>query len=562
MTGLRGRSGLRGQLRRKRVSVISGALIIIAGLALAGTAAAGAAVAASKAGAAHDQAGLAAATTTPRSPSAAAASPPPPAVSGIDVSQFTTITSWASVKAAGKAFTGIEAAQGLTVTNPDYAAQVTGALSAGLRVMPYVFANPGRSTSDSTFTGAKQFDVAWAVVNGVPGHPYALGSQWMPVTLDLEWDMVNFQSQECYGLTTTAMTSWIQSFVTEATAQTGTRPVIYTTTKWWTDCTGNSAAFTADPLWIAAYGVTSPAIPSAWPVYTFWQSSNTGTVSGISTSVDLDQAKGITIAVQPSRATTTGFPASFQVNATDSNVGFSGYTSPRFTAAGLPPGLSISSTGAITGWPAAAGSYHVTVTATDGLSATTSASFAWTINPAPNSGMTGAVRQHGGSNLCLDDPSSKTANGTAVDLATCTGKSNQAWTAAQDGTIRVLGHCLESSGASLILMTCNTSPAEQWKAGTYGALVSVRFGTCLNGPPRRPRAAPARRWRPARIPPARSTSTGPGHGRRSCPASPPAAWAWAIRRRVAADLLQRLGAALDARARGDVRGPVDRQVPG
>jgi GH25 family lysozyme M1 (1,4-beta-N-acetylmuramidase) len=469
-------TGLRGRLRGKRASAISGTLIVITGLAVAGAAVAGATVGARSAGAAHDQAGLAAATTAP------AASPAPAAVSGIDVSQFTTITSWANVKAAGKSFTGIEAAQGLTVTNADYAAQVTGALGAGLRVMPYVFANPGRSAADPTFTGAKQFDTAWAVINGVSGQPYALGSQWMPVAVDLEWDTINFPGQECYGLTTAAMISWVQSFVTEATAKTGARPVFYTTTKWWTDCTGNAAAFTGDPLWIAAYGVSSPAIPSAWPAYTFWQSSNTGTVSGISGSVDLDQAKGVTIAPQPSRSTTTGYPTSIQVNATDGNAGFAGYTPPKFTATGLPPGLSISSTGAIIGWPAAAGTYSVKVTATDGFNATASASFTWTIKPAPATGTAGTIRQHSGSNLCLDDPSSKTANGTAIDLATCNGKSNQSWTAAQDGTIRVLGHCLEANSTSLILMACNTSAAEQWKAGTYGALVSVRFGTCLNGP--------------------------------------------------------------------------------
>ncbi len=298
----------------------------------------------------------------------------------------------------------------------------------------------------------------------------------------MEWDKVNFPAQECYGLTTAAMISWIQSFVTEAAAKTGAKPVIYTSTQWWTDCTGNSATFSADPLWIAAYGVSSPTIPSAWPGYAFWQSSNTGTVSGISGSVDLDQAKGITIAAQPSRSTTAGFPTSFQVSAADSNSGFPGYTAPKFTATGLPPGLSISSTGAISGWPSTSGSYSVKVTATDGLKATATVSFTWTVKAAPDSGTTGTVRQHGGSNLCLDDPLSKTANGTAIDLATCNGKSNQNWTAAQDGTVRVLGHCLEASSTKLILETCGTSSAGQWKAGAFGALVSVRYGTCLNGP--------------------------------------------------------------------------------
>jgi GH25 family lysozyme M1 (1,4-beta-N-acetylmuramidase) len=441
----------------------------------------------------RDQADLAAATTAAAAttPAAVSAGPAPTGVSGIDVSQFTTITSWASVKAAGKSFTGIEAAQGGTITNADYATQVTGALGAGLRVMPYVFANPGRSTSDPTFTGARQFSVGWAVINSVSAHPYQVGSQWLPVVLDLEWDHTNFPNQECYGLDAATMVDWIQSFVDAAKAQTGVAPIIYTNAglsssgtvqSWWQDCTGNSTRFTADPLWVADWGVSSPAIPAAWSAYAFWQSSSMGTVNGITGQVDLDQAKGITIAAQPSRSTTAGFPASFQVSATDSDAGFPGYTPPKFTATGLPPGLSISSAGAITGWPSAAGSYSVKVTATDGFNSTASASFTWTIKAAPNSGTTGTVRQHGGSNLCLDDPSSKTANGTAIDLATCNGKSNQNWTAAQDGTIRVLGHCLQANSASLILMTCGASTTEQWKAGAYGALVSARYGTCLNGP--------------------------------------------------------------------------------
>jgi hypothetical protein len=65
---------------------------------------------------------------------------------------------------------------------------------------------------------------------------------------------------------------------------------------------------------------------------------------------------------------------------------------------------------------------------------------------------------------------------------TCTAKPNQAWTAVQDGTIRVLGHCLAASGNHVLLYPCNGSIGDQWLAGTDGALVSARYGTCLNGP--------------------------------------------------------------------------------
>jgi subtilase family serine protease len=63
----------------------------------------------------------------------------------------------------------------------------------------------------------------------------------------------------------------------------------------------------------------------------------------------------------------------------------SGGTAPyTWTASGLPAGLSISSSGAITGTPSTAGTYNVTVTATDSSSAhaTGNASFTWTISGA------------------------------------------------------------------------------------------------------------------------------------------------------------------------------------
>jgi GH25 family lysozyme M1 (1,4-beta-N-acetylmuramidase) len=426
--------------------------------------------------------------TAPLTGAKPAATVAAPIVRGVDVSGFTTVTDWSKVKAAGMSFTGIEAAQGKTVVNASYGSQASGALAAGLRVMPYVFANPGRFATDPTFTGAEQFSLGWDVINSVSGHPYQAGSQWLPVVLDLEWDHSNFPNQECYGLDAPTMVSWIQSFVDAAKAQTGVVPVIYsnagltasgTVQSWWQDCTGSSTQFTADPFWVADWGVSSPVVPAAWSAYAFWQSSSMGTVNGITGQVDLDQMKGIALSA-PALTTTTGSPVSTRVSASGPDLA-AGYQ-PTIKVTGLPSGLATGPPGVVTGWPAAAGSYSVTASASDALGGTGAVSVTWTIRAAANSGPTGTIRQHGGSNLCLDDPSSKTANGTALDLATCNGKANQNWTAAQDGTIRVLGHCLEASGTSLILMTCNTSPAEQWRAGTFGALVSVRYGTCLNGP--------------------------------------------------------------------------------
>jgi serine protease len=64
-----------------------------------------------------------------------------------------------------------------------------------------------------------------------------------------------------------------------------------------------------------------------------------------------------------------------QISATDSDG-----DALSFSATRLPPGLSISPTGDITGTPTSNGTYSVTVTASDAL-ASGSAAFAWTIGP-------------------------------------------------------------------------------------------------------------------------------------------------------------------------------------
>jgi serine protease len=58
----------------------------------------------------------------------------------------------------------------------------------------------------------------------------------------------------------------------------------------------------------------------------------------------------------------------------------SGGTPPyAWSATGLPPGLTVSAAGSITGTPTKTGSYTVTVTATDSSNATGSASFGWSV---------------------------------------------------------------------------------------------------------------------------------------------------------------------------------------
>jgi GH25 family lysozyme M1 (1,4-beta-N-acetylmuramidase) len=496
-------------------------------------------------------------------------------VQGTDVSSLQgtpTSINWADVAGSAR-FVAVKATEGNYYTDPDYQGDVTAAAAAGLYVMPYVFANPYGSNASNLNAGngwgKVQADYAWSLMSKAAAPAaYKSSSLMLPVAVDLESDpYVNQEtnSNQCYGLSTSAMVSWIQSFITEMKTDTGKTPVIYTTTSWWNACTGDSSAFKADPLWIASYGVSVPSIPSVWGNLTFWQYSESGAVAGIGGAVDLDslgptQASPVNTAIPaeqiqtlssleaqnlPSGYTATGLPTGLSMSTTGQVTGKpsalgqyavtvtppsgaspasmaftwdvhgaitvastsrsstagtpvwfrlatsgpdqnAGYAPTLWSASGLPTGVSMNSAGVITGWPSRPGTYKVTVHAADALGGTGTATFTWTVLAAPNAGTAGTVKQVGGSGRCLDDPSGNTANGTVIQLWSCTGKSNQSWTVVQDGTLRTGGKCLETvgnstaSGAKLQLEPCNSSDGLQmWEAATDGQLVNPQSGRCL-----------------------------------------------------------------------------------
>ena len=91
------------------------------------------------------------------------------------------------------------------------------------------------------------------------------------------------------------------------------------------------------------------------------------------------------------QSSTSGTAVSLQIAATDSQSG----ATLTFSATGLPAGLSISSSGKITGTPTTACACSVTVTATDGSSYHGSTSFTWNVtntvtvaNPGTQSSVT------------------------------------------------------------------------------------------------------------------------------------------------------------------------------
>ena len=172
-----------------------------------------------------------------------------------------------------------------------------------------------------------------------------------------------------------------------------------------------------------------------------------------------------------------------QISASDSAAG----QTLTYSASGLPPGLSISSSGLITGTPSAGGTYTVSVTATDTTGAFGSTAFSWSISGGGgSSGPLHAV----GAGRCLEDPGSNTSGGTQVDIWDCNGGANQAWTHTSSNQLQLSvggqSFCLDangrgtSAGTKAIIWSCNGQSNQQWNLNSNGTITGVQSGLCLD----------------------------------------------------------------------------------
>lgn len=299
---------------------------------------------------------------------AASALPASASARGVDVASYQhprgAVINWGQVARAGYKFAFVKASEGNYYANPYYATDLTRAKAAGMYVTGYHFAVPNVSS------GASQADYA------VKHARYARDGRTMPLALDIEY---NPYGATCYGLTAARMVAWISAFIAEARRLTGQPTIIYTTADWWRSCTGDSPAFSSDPLWVAAYGPSSPPMPSGWRDWTFWQYTSRAQVPGIAAKVDVSYfGRAMVRLLDPgAQRDSPGTAVRLQVR----SLNAAGGQPPVFTAAGLPSGLSISASGLVTGTISApaTGVHAVTVTALAPSGSTGAVTFTWTV---------------------------------------------------------------------------------------------------------------------------------------------------------------------------------------
>lgn len=181
-----------------------------------------------------------------------------PRVRGMDVSAYQGNVNWRAYWNWGFRFAYTKATEGTYYKNPYFGQQYTGSYRTGMLRGAYHFATPNTSSGGAQANYFVSRGGGWSR----DGHT-------LPGVLDLE---SNPYGNACYGKTWNQMFLWIRSFVMTYYVRTHRFPIIYTSTRWWAACTGNTPRFAPyDALWIASYSSTRGPLPRGWSYQTFWQ---------------------------------------------------------------------------------------------------------------------------------------------------------------------------------------------------------------------------------------------------------------------------------------------------
>ena len=320
---------------------------------------------------------------------------------GMDVSSYQGNVDWSSAWNNGARFAYVKATEGTGYVNPYFAQQYNGSRSVGMIRGAYHFALPDRTSGVAQADYFVNHGGGWSADGGT-----------LPPALDIEY---NPYGPTCYGLTAAQMVAWLHSFSDEVHARVGRYPVIYSTTDWWTYCTGNDASFAGkNPLWIARYASAPGKLPAGYSTWSVWQYTYAGPFPG-----DSDVFNGSTDALrQFALAGATTPPTSRPpVPATVGIEGSDGAAYVNRAGSWTSYGGQISGAPAVIGAAAPYGLYLVASTPTGLLYSRTSTT-GWSVAAPGNTWCVAPDLTYAGSSL----------------VVACTGSNGAVYTASFDTT--------------------------------------------------------------------------------------------------------------------------------
>ena len=297
------------------------------------------------------------------------------------------------------------------------------------------------STTDAALnqpaTASSLENATFPASNAVNGNT---GTRWSSAFSDPQWLEVDLGSSQTICQVTL---NWEAAYATAFQIQTSPDGSTWTSIYSTTTGTGGvqTLSVSGTGRYVRMYGTTRATQYG----YSLWEFGVYTTTSGGGGT-----GNTVTVTNPGSQTSTVGTAVSKQITATDSASG----QTLTYSATGLPAGLSISSSGLITGTPTTAGTSTTTVNAKDGTGATGSASFTWTVT-ATASCPTQSNTPNFGPNVNIFDPSMSSASiQSTLDSVFNTQKLNQF------GTQRY---------------------ALLFKPGTYSAEANIGYYTSIQG---------------------------------------------------------------------------------
>ncbi len=188
---------------------------------------------------------------------------------GIDVSRWQGEIDWSRVAASGTCFAVIRASVGNYYTDPRFYENWRGAREAGLLVTAYHVVKP-KNTAES------QVERLFEVLEDRRAD--------LPLVLDVEL---------ADDLSPGIISGVLKECIQRIEQRDGRKPIIYTGPWFWDPNVLRGDDWAGCDLWVANYGVETPALPADWTMWRFWQHSDKGRVAGVSSqNTDLNWYNG------------------------------------------------------------------------------------------------------------------------------------------------------------------------------------------------------------------------------------------------------------------------------
>lgn len=210
-------------------------------------------------------------------------------VEGLDVYAGDGTIDWTKVKGSGRQFAFIKATQGNYNKQATFAADWSGAASAGILRSAYHFFDP---TIDGTAQAQSFLDELTAAGG--------MSATDLPPMLDIECPTSSAQGNAFANCEYTGNSGWappatlaqrVFDWLTAVEQATGRKALIYSYPAWFADAGFTDAKLAGYPLFIATYA-TCASVPAPWTSAVFWQYSASGSVPGVTAAADVDRFFG------------------------------------------------------------------------------------------------------------------------------------------------------------------------------------------------------------------------------------------------------------------------------